>query len=128
MSKARQITLLVRQVNLAGKRGRGKGEGEKVLNPKPSNLSPFPSPHPTFLDRQTTTAYPPLVLSLIEKCQALGYPVKCDRLACSYYRVSLHGEDLGDWSELGVLAVLSGLQQEFYRGRRLPGLTAAISG
>ncbi|MCC5653477.1 DUF488 domain-containing protein [Nostoc sp. XA013] len=52
--------------------------------------------------------YPPLILSLIEKCHALGYPVKCDRLACGYYRVSLHGKDLGDWSELGVLAVLSG--------------------
>ncbi|MDZ7950723.1 hypothetical protein [Nostoc sp. DedQUE09] len=39
------------------------------------------------------------------------------RLPCRYYRVSLHGEDLGDWSELGVLAVLSGLQQESYRGR-----------
>ncbi|WP_392476435.1 hypothetical protein [Nostoc sp. C110] len=39
------------------------------------------------------------------------------RIPCGYYRVSLHSEDLGDWSELGVLAVLSGLQQEFYRGR-----------
>ncbi|WP_242055919.1 DUF488 family protein [Nostoc flagelliforme] len=71
------------------------------------------------------TTYPPLILSLIEKCHALGYPVKCvpasrcrrHRLECGYYQVSLHGEDLGDWSELGVLAVLSGLQQEFYRGR-----------
>ncbi|MFN6450865.1 MAG: hypothetical protein RM022_001365 [Nostoc sp. EfeVER01] len=49
-------------------------------------------------------------------------PAGGDRLACGYYRVSLHGEDLGDWSELGVLAVLSGLQQEFYRGRLLLGL------
>ncbi|WP_414519064.1 hypothetical protein [Nostoc sp. PCC 9305] len=40
-----------------------------------------------------------------------------DRLACGYYRVSLHGEDLGDWS---------GLQQEFYRGRLLLGLAAAV--
>ncbi|MFW9264869.1 hypothetical protein [Nostoc sp. CALU 546] len=99
---------------------KGKGEGEKVLNPKPINLSPLPSPHLTFLDCQTTTAYPPLVSSLIEKCHALGYPVKCDRLECGYYQVSLHGKDLGDWSELGVLVVLSGLQQEFYRGRLLP--------
>ncbi|MEJ6486237.1 hypothetical protein N0Y54_34100 [Nostoc punctiforme UO1] len=27
-------------------------------------------------------------------------PPSCDRLACGYYRVSLHGEDLGDWSGL----------------------------
>ncbi|MHC5855075.1 DUF488 family protein, N3 subclade [Nostoc sp.] len=72
-----------------------------------------------------STTYPPLILSLIEKCHALGYPVKCvpvlgccrHRLRCGYYQVSLHGKDLGDWSELGVLAVLSGLQQDFYRGR-----------
>ncbi|MHC5754536.1 MAG: hypothetical protein ACYTXI_34310 [Nostoc sp.] len=44
-------------------------------------------------------------------------------------RVSLHGGDLGDWSELGILGVLSGLQQEFYRGRRLRSLAAAaVSG
>ncbi|MBD2255352.1 hypothetical protein [Nostoc parmelioides] len=48
----------------------------------------------------------------------------CDRLTCGYYRVSLHGEDLGDWSELGVLGVLSGLQHEFYRGRLVPSLAA----
>ncbi|MBD2534508.1 hypothetical protein H6G97_35495 [Nostoc flagelliforme FACHB-838] len=52
-------------------------------------------------------------------------PPSCDRLACGYYQVSLHGEDLGDWSELRVLAVLSGLQQEFYRGR-LPGLAVGF--
>ncbi|MBD2536470.1 hypothetical protein H6G97_47235 [Nostoc flagelliforme FACHB-838] len=54
------------------------------------------------------TAYPPLVSSLIEKCHALGYPVKCvpasgcrrHRLAYGYYQVSLHDEDLGDWSGL----------------------------
>ncbi|PHM10997.1 hypothetical protein CK516_05350 [Nostoc sp. 'Peltigera malacea cyanobiont' DB3992] len=34
-----------------------------------------------------------------------------------YYRVSLHGKDLEDWSKLGILGVLSELQQEFYRGR-----------
>ncbi|WP_277926917.1 MULTISPECIES: hypothetical protein [Nostoc] len=37
------------------------------------------------------------------------------------------GEDLGDWSELGVLGVVSGLQQEFSQRRR-PGLVAAMSG
>ncbi|MHC5763046.1 hypothetical protein [Nostoc sp.] len=31
--------------------------------------------------------------------------------------ISLHNEDLGSWSELGVLSVLSLLQQEFYRAR-----------
>ncbi|WP_181154545.1 hypothetical protein [Nostoc sp. 'Peltigera membranacea cyanobiont' N6] len=36
----------------------------------------------------------------------------------------MHGKDLGDWSELGILGVLSLLQQEFYRGRLLPGLAA----
>ncbi|MBD2535556.1 hypothetical protein H6G97_41685 [Nostoc flagelliforme FACHB-838] len=55
-------------------------------------------------------------------------PPSCDRLACGYYRVSLHREDLGDWSELGVLGVLSGLQQEFYRGRLVAGLVAVGSG
>ncbi|MHC5748105.1 MAG: hypothetical protein ACYTXT_40905 [Nostoc sp.] len=45
----------------------------------------------------------------------------CD---CRYLEYS---EDFGDWSELGVLAVLSGLQQEFYRGRLVLGL-AAVSG
>ncbi|AUB42431.1 hypothetical protein COO91_08559 [Nostoc flagelliforme CCNUN1] len=61
---------------------------------------------------------------------SLGYPVACDRfrLPCCYYGVSLHGEDLGDWSELGILSVLSLLQQEFYRGRLLTGLAAAGSG
>ncbi|MBW4428501.1 MAG: hypothetical protein KME50_29750 [Nostoc desertorum CM1-VF14] len=55
-------------------------------------------------------------------------PPSCDRLPCGYYWVSLHGENLGDWSELGVLAILSLLQQEFYRGRLLPGLAAMVSG
>jgi hypothetical protein len=65
------------------------------------------------------TIYPPQVKSLIEKCHESGYPVRCDRLECGYYQLSLHGEDLGDWSELGLLGVLSGLQQEFYRQRLL---------
>ncbi|UKP01107.1 DUF488 family protein, N3 subclade [Nostoc sp. UHCC 0870] len=69
--------------------------------------------------------YPAEVLSLIEKCHSSGFPVVCDRLACGYYRVSLHGENLGDWSELGVLGVLSGLQHEFYRGRLFPSLATA---
>ncbi|BCL39653.1 DUF488 family protein [Nostoc sp. MS1] len=72
--------------------------------------------------------YPPQVLSLIEKCHASGFPVVCDgvppsvadRLPCGYYRVSLDGEDLGVWSELGVLGVLSGLLHEFYRLRLVP--------
>ncbi|MDZ8258935.1 hypothetical protein [Nostoc sp. ChiQUE01b] len=40
----------------------------------------------------------------------------CDRLPCRYYRVSLHGENLGDWSELGVLAVLSLLRRSSIGG------------
>jgi hypothetical protein len=36
--------------------------------------------------------------------------------------ISLHNEDLGDWSELGVLSVLSILQQEFYRARLVQSL------
>ncbi|BAY41280.1 hypothetical protein NIES2111_56760 (plasmid) [Nostoc sp. NIES-2111] len=51
----------------------------------------------------------------------------CDRLSCGYYRVSLHGEDLGEWSELGVLSVLSGLQHEFYRPRLAPSLAAVAT-
>ncbi|WP_341530430.1 hypothetical protein [Nostoc sp. UHCC 0302] len=48
-----------------------------------------------------------MVLSLIQKCHEAGYPVICNRLACEYYRGSLHGEDLGlgYWSELAVLNV-----------------------
>ncbi|MCC5610907.1 hypothetical protein LC612_30205 [Nostoc sp. CHAB 5834] len=69
--------------------------------------------------------YPPQVLSLIEKCHELGYPVKCNRLECGYYQVTLNGEDLGVWSELGILAVLSGLQEKFYRERLIPSVTMA---
>ncbi|BAY42034.1 hypothetical protein NIES2111_64300 (plasmid) [Nostoc sp. NIES-2111] len=71
--------------------------------------------------------YPPQVLSLIEKCHASGLPVVCGRLPCGYYRVSLDGEDLGVWSELGVLSVLTGLQHEFYRPRLVPSLAAVAS-
>ncbi|MDZ7955347.1 hypothetical protein [Nostoc sp. DedQUE09] len=39
--------------------------------------------------------------------------------------ISLHNEDLGDWSELGVLSVLSFLQQEFYRVRLVYSLANA---
>ncbi|MFS0518999.1 hypothetical protein ACEYW6_30485 [Nostoc sp. UIC 10607] len=39
--------------------------------------------------------------------------------------ISLHNEDLGDWSELGVLSVLSLLQQEFYRARLVQSLANA---
>ncbi|MBD2651512.1 hypothetical protein ACEYW6_32195 [Nostoc sp. UIC 10607] len=39
--------------------------------------------------------------------------------------LSLHNEDLGDWSELGVLSVLSILQQEFYRARLVQSLANA---
>ncbi|WP_193200686.1 hypothetical protein [Nostoc sp. MG11] len=74
--------------------------------------------------------YPPQVKSLIEKCHESGYPVRCvpasgcrrHRLKCGYYRVSLHGKDLGEWSELGLLEVLSGLRHEFYRQRLLISL------
>lgn len=66
--------------------------------------------------------YGPVVLSLIEKCYQLGYPVVCSRLPCGYYQVFLHDEDLGIWSELGVKGLLSGLQHEFYRLRLIPSL------
>ncbi|MBD2364667.1 hypothetical protein H6G36_26435 [Anabaena minutissima FACHB-250] len=71
--------------------------------------------------------YPQQVLSLIEQCHDSGFPVVCDRLACGYYRVSLHGENLGDWSDLGVLGVLSGLRHEFYRGRLFSSLAAVAT-
>ncbi|MEJ1937925.1 hypothetical protein WDZ92_47645 [Nostoc sp. NIES-2111] len=72
---------------------------------------------------------------LIDKCHSSGFPVVCDgvpptvgdRTPCWYYQVSLHGEDLGVWSELGVLSVLSGLQHEFYRPRLVPFLTAVAT-
>ncbi|QLE53889.1 hypothetical protein FD724_39415 (plasmid) [Nostoc sp. C057] len=69
--------------------------------------------------------YPPQVLSLLEKCYESGYPVKCDPLECGYYQVSLNGEDLGVWSELGVLGLLSGLQEKFYRERLIPSVAMA---
>lgn len=71
--------------------------------------------------------FPTQVLSLIEKCHASGYPVVCDRLACGYYRVSLDGEDLGVWSELGLQGVLSQLCYEFYRPRLVPSLAAVAT-
>ncbi|BCL40141.1 DUF488 domain-containing protein [Nostoc sp. MS1] len=71
--------------------------------------------------------FPDQVLELIDKCHASGYLVVCDRLACGYYQVSLPGEDLGVWSELGVLSVLSGLQHEFYRPRLTPSLAAVAT-
>jgi hypothetical protein len=71
--------------------------------------------------------YPAQVLTLIDKCHTSGFPVVCDRTSCGYYRVSLHGEDLGEWSELGVLGVLSGLQHEFYRPRLAPFLAAVAT-
>ncbi|UKP00975.1 DUF488 domain-containing protein [Nostoc sp. UHCC 0870] len=94
---------------------RDKRQGENF-----SPILPTPCHKPVF-----SATYPQRVLSLIEQCHSSGYPVQCDRLACGYYRVSLHGEDLGDWSELGVLGVLSGLQHEFYRGRLFPSLAIA---
>lgn len=39
--------------------------------------------------------------------------------------ISLHNEDLGDWSELSVLSVLSLLQQEFYSARLVQSLANA---
>ncbi|WGV29117.1 DUF488 family protein [Halotia branconii] len=67
--------------------------------------------------------YPSRILNLIEKCHQSGCPVVCDRLDCGYYRVSLRGESLGVWSELGLLGVLSGLRQEFYRERLVPSIS-----
>lgn len=37
------------------------------------------------------------------------------------------GENLGEWSELGVLSVLSGLQHEFYCPRLVPSLAAVAT-
>ncbi|WP_193200806.1 hypothetical protein [Nostoc sp. MG11] len=71
--------------------------------------------------------YPPKVLNLIEKCHESGYPVRCDRLPCGYYQVSLGYEELGEWSELGLLGVLSGLRHEFYCERLLTTLTNTAS-
>ena len=70
------------------------------------------------------STYPPIVQTLLAKCYDAGLKVRCDRNSCGYYHVSLHGEDLGQWSEMGVLSVLSGLQHEFYRPRLVPSLAA----
>jgi hypothetical protein len=70
--------------------------------------------------------HPAQVLSLIEKCHTSGFPVVCERLSCGYYRVAVHGEDLGVWSELGLKGVLSQLCHEFYRAR-LVGLLEGAS-
>ncbi|WP_193789893.1 hypothetical protein [Nostoc sp. NIES-3756] len=69
-------------------------------------------------------------MELIGKCHDAGFPVVCDgvpptvgdRLPCGYYQVSLHGEDLGVWSELGLQGVLSQLCHEFYRARLVESL------
>ncbi|MBE9209907.1 hypothetical protein IQ244_26115 [Nostoc sp. LEGE 06077] len=61
--------------------------------------------------------FPPTVQMLLSKCHDAGLLVKCNRLPCGYFRVTLDGQDLGEWSELGVLGVLSGLPSEVYRGR-----------
>ncbi|MBD2505095.1 DUF488 family protein, N3 subclade [Anabaena azotica] len=66
--------------------------------------------------------YPLQVLSLIDKCHSSGFPVVCDRTPCGYYQVSLQGEDLGVWSELGLMGLLSQLRHEFYRPRLIPSL------
>ncbi len=78
-----------------------------------------------FTPNDTTSinsTYPPVVQTLLAKCQDAGLKVVCDRLSCGYYRVSLHGEDLGDWSELGLKGVLSQLCHEFYRARLVGSL------
>ncbi|MBW4690035.1 MAG: DUF488 domain-containing protein [Komarekiella atlantica HA4396-MV6] len=66
--------------------------------------------------------YSPQVTSLIEKCHQSGCPVRCERLECGYYRVAVGEEDLGEWSELGLLGVLSGLRHEFYCERSLTSI------
>ncbi|WP_225226122.1 DUF488 domain-containing protein [Komarekiella delphini-convector] len=71
--------------------------------------------------------YQPTIVNLLSKCHQAGYPVRCERTECGYYRVSVHSEDLGEWSELGLLGVLSGLRQEFYRQRLLTTLANTAS-
>jgi hypothetical protein len=68
--------------------------------------------------------FPPVITSLLFKCHEAGYEVKCDRTHCGYYQISLGDEDLGTWSELGVLGVLGGLHEEFYRQRLIPSMAA----
>lgn len=66
---------------------------------------------------------------LFYRCHSSGYPVVClgvapprQRLFCGYYQVSLHGEDLGVWGELGLLGLLSGILSDFDRPRLVPSL------
>ncbi|WP_414153286.1 hypothetical protein [Nostoc commune] len=46
-------------------------------------------------------------------------------MGISAIATSLGNEDLGEWSELGMLGVLSGLSSDFYRARLVPSLLAA---
>ncbi|WP_414545724.1 hypothetical protein [Nostoc sp. CCY0012] len=110
------------------KRQREKEQGAGDRGKTSPQFSPHPATIPLF-DRKPVhpATYPRRVLTLIEQCHKSGYPVVCDRLPCGYYRVSLRGEDLGEWSELGVLGVLSGLCHEFYRGRLLPSLATVAA-
>jgi hypothetical protein len=61
--------------------------------------------------------YPPVIQQLLSKCYDSGENVRCERLECGYYHLSLGDQDLGVWSSLGVLGVLSRLQEKFYRVR-----------
>jgi|GEM_PF-1198288 len=71
------------------------------------------------------SSYPHGIQRLLSNCYDAGYFVQCLRLPCGYYQISLGDEDLGDWSELGLLGVLSGLCSDFYRARLVPSLLAA---
>lgn len=55
------------------------------------------------------------IKKLLDDCHSLGYAVTCDVMDCGFYRVSLDGEDLGDWTELGVLSILSQVQFPYLR-------------
>jgi hypothetical protein len=105
------------------------------LQPLPSNISTNCQPCVTNIfvtkiepvtraKNLQNPSYPPVIVKLLSSCHESSYPVQCERLECGYYQVSLGDEDLGVWSELGLLGVLSGLRQEFYRGR----LMGAVSG
>ncbi|MBE9052747.1 DUF488 family protein [Nostocales cyanobacterium LEGE 11386] len=93
---------------------------DKSYTPASASGNQYHNDHNVKIPINST--FPPTVKKLLAKCHDAGYPVQCDRLSCGYFRVSLHEEDLGEWTELGVLGVLAGLQQPFYRGRLVPSL------
>ncbi|MBD2503912.1 DUF488 family protein, N3 subclade [Anabaena azotica] len=68
--------------------------------------------------------YPREIMQMIQRCHQTGHQVICDRIPCGYYQISLNGQHLGVWSELGTKQILSQLNHDFYQ-KRIIATTAA---